>query len=63
LHSAGWFVTDISGQVIGPIFMGQAIQDAFDMLTLEDGPITCPKMSGTNQPCCATAQQSENLKS
>jgi hypothetical protein len=32
----GPFITDVSGQPIGPMFKGQEIQEDFDILTLED---------------------------
>ena len=36
LRSVDWkLLTDVSGQSIGPIFKGQAVQE--DALTLEDG--------------------------
>jgi len=63
LHSAGWFFTVTSMQGIGPIFMGEDIQDILVMLTLADGPTLCPEMSIPNQPCRAIAQGSETLKS
>ena len=46
LRSVDWqLVTDVSGQRIGPILKGQAVQEG--CLTLEYGPVCCPETSVT----------------
>jgi hypothetical protein len=51
LRSVGWFVTDVSGQRIGPILkVKMAKSFPMDILTLKKRPIYRPKTSVTNQP-------------
>ena len=44
-------VTDVSGQIIGPVFKGQAEQEdaSWIALTLKTGPVGCPETSETNE--------------
>jgi hypothetical protein len=46
-----WFVTEVSGQSIGPIFKDQAVQffsSPWTVLHLKVVPISCPETSVTN---------------
>ena len=63
LRSVDWLLcTDVSGQPIGPIFKGQAVQALFlECLALEDRPIGCPEISVTTNLRCVKSQKSEDL--
>ena len=56
-----WLFTDVSGQSIGPVFEGQAVQ-VLDCSTLEASADVVPKcqLTITNQRC-VTPQKSKDI--
>jgi hypothetical protein len=51
LRSVDWrLVTEVLGQIIGPVFKGQAVQEdsSWIALPLKALPIGCPETSETN---------------